>query len=191
MFNWLKKLFAKKQPVKVIPPEVIHGAPVVAAPEPYIQNNNLAKASLDFAMKYVGTKELTGHNDGVFVNKIQEWVGGKAEYGQPWCAAFATWCLYNFGGSLVSQIKIPKSDSSTELYLFAKKNGLLLDTPIDMCIGLMKGDGGTAGKICHHTFRVISVNIEQGIVNSIDGNWGNAVSLTQHRIQDCYFVAVV
>lgn len=154
------------------------------------QNESLAKASLDFALTNVGRKEATGKNDGAFVNSIQEWYAGAREHGAPWCALFATWCIYRAAAILAITPKIPKTDSSTHLYDYAKKSGMLLEAPIAGCIGLVKGDGGSAGKSHHHTFRVTSVDKLVGVVHSCDGNWGNSVALTQHRIQDCDFMVV-
>jgi len=152
-----------------------------------IQNQILADAALEIARKNIGQKEATGHNDGAFVNMVQEFVGGKAEDGAPWCACFRSWCMAQTGIKPVT----PKSDSSTWLYAYGKKAGILLTAPIAGCTGLVKGSGGTPFKTHHHTFVVESVDLEQGIVHSIDGNWTNAVARTQHRIKDCDFIACV
>ncbi len=151
-----------------------------------IQNQSLADLALRIAMENVGETEATGHNDGAFVNMVQEFVGGKPEHGAPWCACFRSWCMAETG----MRPKTPKSDSSTWLYHYGKLNGLILKDPIPGCTGLVRG-GQVNGKTHHHTFTVIDVNLEQGVVDSVDGNWGNAVSLTQHRIKDCDFMACV
>jgi hypothetical protein len=150
------------------------------------QNQSLADAALKIALANVGQKEATGNNDGAFVNMVQEFVGGKPEDGAPWCACFRSWCMAQAGKPVT-----PKSDSSTWLYGYAEKNGLLLSNPVPGCTGLVKGNGGSAGKSHHHTFAVISINLEQGVIDTVDGNWGNAVSKTQHRIKDCDFMACV
>lgn len=43
----------------------------------------------------IGVKELTGHNDGVQVEKYQKSVG--IPKGAPYCAAFVNWCLQECG----------------------------------------------------------------------------------------------
>ena len=167
------------------------GAPKpVPAPSAGLQNEALATESLKEGLSHLGVKEVTGHNDGPFINMIQKWYGGAGELGAPWCALFCMWCIYTAAAKLGITPKLPKSDSSTDLYAFAKKHGLLLSAPIPGCIGLMKGDGGDPSKDHHHTFRVRTVDAVQGIVNGLDGNWTNAVALTTHRIGDCDYVAV-
>jgi hypothetical protein len=183
-FVWLCSLFAPK-PVPA--PAPVAPAPVKSVSK---QDEELAQKSLAFAMKYLGQKEATGNNDGQFVNMIQEWVGGSDEHGAPWCACFASWCIYMTAADLSIKPKIIKTDSSTDFYAWGKKNNMLLSQPIPGCLGLIKGNGGNPDKTHHHTFRVISVDLSVGTVVSIDGNWGNAVAKTDHRIQDCDFVAI-
>jgi hypothetical protein len=156
-----------------------------------MQNEELAKKSLEIANSHWGVKELTGHNDGPFIWEIQKWFGGDAEKGAPWCAIFMSWCLYQAAEILGVKPVLPKFDSSTNIYAFAKSHHLLLDKPIAGCIGLIKGSGGTPGKTHHHTFRVTDVHFDLGLVATLDGNWGNCVARTTHRISDCAFVAVV
>lgn len=155
------------------------------------QNATLASAALVIAKTHLGEKEKTGHNDGPFVNMLQTWFGGKGELGDPWCALFRSWCIYQAALQLKMTPVVPKSDSSTFLYGFAKQHLLLLPEPIPGCTGLLKGDGGTAGKSHHHTFGAMTPDLKLGVVHGIDGNWGNQVAYTSHRIQDCDFMMVV
>ncbi len=46
---------------------------------------------IDTAFSYVGTTELTGHNDGYNVEKFLKSVGRKK--GDSWCAAYVSYCL--------------------------------------------------------------------------------------------------
>jgi hypothetical protein len=48
-------------------------------------------AHLDTAISYIGTVELTNHNDGPIVEKFLRIVGRKK--GDSWCAAFVSYCL--------------------------------------------------------------------------------------------------
>jgi len=48
-------------------------------------------AHLDTAISYIGTVELTNHNDGPIVEKFLKSVGRKK--GDSWCAAFVSYCL--------------------------------------------------------------------------------------------------
>jgi hypothetical protein len=154
-----------------------------------IQNVALAAKALDVAKRYLGVKEATGHNDGKVVNMFQEFVGGKAEHGAAWCAAFRSYCDHVAAEELKITLKLPKTDSSTELFHWAKSHGYLLPGPLPGCIGLLKGSGGTPGKDHCHTFKVISVDQQAGVVHSIDGNESNMVRLSAHAIDRCDWVA--
>lgn len=46
---------------------------------------------LDIAQSFIGTKELTGHNDGAEVEMFLNSVGRKK--GESWCSAFVSFCL--------------------------------------------------------------------------------------------------
>ena len=50
-----------------------------------------SQAQLDTAKKYLGTTELTNHNDGPVVEKFLHSVG--RHKGDSWCAAFVSYCL--------------------------------------------------------------------------------------------------
>ena len=152
------------------------------------QNEALAAGALKIATSNIGQRESTGHNDGKFVNGLQDWLGGKPEEGAPWCAIFRSWCMAQAAQLLPNEPLTPRTDSSTELYNFGKKNNLLC-TPIPGCTGLVRG--GYPDKSHHHTFVVVSVDLESGVVQSIDGNWGNSVCRTSHRISDCDFIFCV
>lgn len=157
------------------------------------QNDKLAELTMSIAVKYLGQKEATGHNDGVFVRMLQRWLARGARWmdGQPWCATFATYCLYRAAGVLHILPVLSKNGSSSAIYIDAKKKGVLIGYPIPNCIGLMRGDGGSRGKTHHHTFLVQSIDGTQAVVHGVDGNWQNAVSKTTHKISDCDFVAIV
>jgi len=43
----------------------------------------------------IGVRELTGHNDGIMVEKYLSSVG--LDKGYPWCAAFVKWCFVQAG----------------------------------------------------------------------------------------------
>lgn len=156
-----------------------------------VQNELLAKTSLMVARFFIGQKEATGQNDGAFPNLVQEYYAGRSEHGAPWCALFAMWCIYFAAFLLGIKPMLPKTDSSTDLYLFARAQRLLLEFPIAGCLALQKGDGGTPGKLAHHTNRVTEVDFKNKTFISIDGNKGNSVKDGNvNNISDFYFVAV-
>ena len=157
---------------------------------------SLGEVALDVAREHLGKKEATGKNDGPFVAMLQNWIDGASNWmdRQPWCAAFATWCVYIAAKRLGLTPKLPKSASSTSLYAWAKKTGNVLPgAQGHYCIGLIKGSGGIPGKTHHHTFIAngLSMTDGQDWVWGIDGNWKNAVSRTQHKIADCDFIRIV
>jgi hypothetical protein len=152
------------------------------------QNPALAALSIEIGLKEIGVKEATGRNDGARVAVFQKFVGIAAP--QPWCAAFMSWCVGQAAKQLGIKPVLHSSGSSTEIYHEAKELGLLLAKPQPYCIGLVKGSGGTPGKDHHHTFRVLSVDWEHGLVHSLDGNVSDQVKKTIHPISACDFVAV-
>lgn len=151
----------------------------------------LAAMAVSIAKGKIGEKEATGKNDGVFVEAVQDFIDGESDFmrGQPWCAAFASWCIYRAGDALKIPPLVPKSGSSTSFVAWLSKNKLMLPRPEANCLGFLKGDGGTPGKTHHHTFFVESVDGDY--VVGIDGNWHNAVSKTRHAIKDCDFGEIV
>lgn len=157
-----------------------------------LPNIKLAARTLAIAKSELGKKEATGHNDGVFVRMLQRWLARGAKWmdGQPWCATFATWCMYQAAEQLQMTPILKRSGSSTEIYAMAKAKELLLAYPEAPCIGLMRGNGGTIGKTHHHTFIVDSVDPGNATVRGIDGNWKNAVSRSVHKISECDFVVI-
>lgn len=186
--NLFNKWFGSSTKVDELKP-----APVVPViyPTDARQNDALAKEAMKEAISHLGEKEASGRNDGPFVESIEGWFYGPrgAKTKAPWCAIFRSKCDADAAAKLNVTPMLPKTDSSSALYTFARKNNLLLLGPIPYCVGLMKGDGGSRGKTHHHTFRVVSVDLKLGTVRGIDGNWGNQVCYTEHRISDCDFVA--
>lgn len=51
---------------------------------------DLEAESIRLAISYVGTKEV-GNNRGELVEKVQAFCGARP--GDPWCAAFVSWCV--------------------------------------------------------------------------------------------------
>lgn len=151
------------------------------------QNEDLAHHAVQIALDHVGEREATGQNDGEYVDALEKRFGLHRD---PWCAMEATNDIMLAAAELSVTPVLHKSASSTEIFSQAKAKGLLLDKPIPNCIGLLKGNGGSPGKTHHHTFLVVSIDDAGGVVHSVDGNWGNAVSRPVHKISDCDFVAI-
>lgn len=145
------------------------------------------KLVAEIAIENLGQKEATGHNDGAFVEMLQGWMDQGAGWmkGAPWCATFLSWCVFQAAKRSGQTYRLPKMASSTLLYSWFQRNGLLLPDPEAYCVGLLKGDGGSPGKTHHHTF--IVEEVDGDFVKTIDGNWNNEVCRTRHKITDCDF----
>lgn len=61
----------------------------------FAQPNVLREKLSDIYLSQVGIKEATGANDGLEVERYLSNVG--LSKGQPWCAAFVSWCLSEAG----------------------------------------------------------------------------------------------
>lgn len=157
------------------------------------QNQALADMSLKIAQFFKGYKESTGNNDGPLCGLLDCFIVGSFNslgwmQSQPWCAAFASFCIYLASAALGITCHFPKSAASTEIWAWAVAGGYTLPKPIPGCVGLLKASAGS-GKTHDHTFRVTAVN-SNGSVSSFDGNWSNAAGATTHPIDLCDFVMV-
>lgn len=152
------------------------------------QNETLARKATEIAASKLGQKEATGRNDGPFVLMLQRFVARGAKWldGQPWCACFVTWCIYEAAQELNVQPQVVITASAITLGAFGKRNALMLDAPVANCIGLLKDKYGNY----EHTFFVEDVSLSRGRVIGIDGNWSNAVSRTHHLISACDFMMI-
>lgn len=84
-----------------------------SAPNQVLNKRECIKATYN---SQIGVYELTGHNDGQQVESYLSWVSLKK--GNPWCAAFVSWCL--------SGCKIPNPRSGYSPDWFKSKNLLFV-----------------------------------------------------------------
>lgn len=141
----------------------------------------LAQRSLQIAKSKLGEKEATGRNDGAFPRLVQRYIAKGAAWldNQPWCVCFAVWCVHLAAKDIGKVSTLPYTASSSSLYRWYKKNGLLLDHPVPGCVGMVKG-----GRTGHqHTFLVHDVR--NGEVIGVDGNYKNAVSWSKRPVGAC------
>ncbi len=145
----------------------------------------LARQALELADMALraGVREDEGANRGKWVRVYQRWAG-YAE-GLPWCCMFATYKVHQAARALGVKCRIPRTGSSSTLYRWFKREGLLLRSPVAGCVGLVKG--GPTGH--EHTFLV--ERVDGGTVHGIDGNWKNAVTRTVRRASACDFGPIV
>lgn len=151
----------------------------------------LDQDSVTIARAFIGAKELTGKNDGLFCAMLGNWLDHGAGWmtGQPWCGSFASWCIYLAGLKNGLTPRLPALAGTTAFYEWYKRNGLLLKAPTPYSLGMLRGSDGDPLKSHHHTFFVESISGD--FVNSIDGNWNDCVSETRHAISACDFGPVV
>lgn len=146
------------------------------------------------AKSFLGVKEATGNNDGPLVNFFQVCCAdlmtlagnGMSEadlLGSPWCAEFATVTAFIAATLLGVDLNIPVHCSSAWLYNWAKENGKLV-AAAPGTLGLLRG--GPNGH--QHTFQVISVDTDNNLVHSIDGNESNQVEYATHPLDQVDFV---
>lgn len=148
----------------------------------------LAQKALQLAKENLGKREESGNNDGAFVRALQHWAANGARYleGQPWCVMFATYCVHQAAKALGIKSRIPEKTSSSRLYAWFKREGLLLAHPVPGCIGMIIG--GPTGH--SHTFLVANVTPD-GIVHGVDGNWKNSVCWTKRPVGACDYGQIV
>lgn len=146
--------------------------------------NAVQQRTLQIAKRYLGANENQGTNRGTIIAKFQLFIG-KWMLGQPWCAAFATFCVWHAEDELKLPHTFLSSASSSAIYAWAKKSGRLLAHPVDGCVGLVKaGPHATKGKSHEHTFLVHTVKGNR--VVTVEGNWKNRVMWFNRPISDDY-----
>ncbi len=128
-----------------------------------------AATVLRIATGEVGVKEdPAGSNRGARVETFQA-ATAYARYqrtGWPWCGAFVEWVWRQAG------VETDACSASTEqMWLLAKARGWLSETPMVGCAILWRGV---------HTG--IVVGIRDGVVDTVEGNSGDAVTRRTHRI---------
>jgi len=108
-------------------------------------------------------REVGGNNRGPFVAKYLEPSGLKPP--QPWCAAFASWCLLR-ATAKHHLPPLPYFVSAREMFNWAKASGYLLDSPVPGSLvffsrgGLFswKGHCGIASSVTKNRLIVIEGN---------------------------------
>lgn len=137
----------------------------------------LVKA-ITLATSKLGTKELTGNNDGPFVNEVMRLTGldnqkqfeatGK---GYAWCAAFVSWVLYGAGAAVKPNAWAPAWFPTNKLVKEKYR-------PMDVFgYNYNKVENGHVGFIFYWP--------EEGdTFLSLEGNWGNVVGINIRKKTD-------
>lgn len=126
---------------------------------------------LEIARGEVGVAEATGHNDGV---PAERYMAGER---LPWCAAFVLWCLREAGYPAPVNQWMARNVHFFEVAM--KDKGYWEDprmTPRPGDIFFLAGrDGSDSGPGRHMGF-VEAVDLERGIIRTIEGNLNNRVA---------------
>lgn len=143
-------------------------------------NGQLLDVSKNIMLENVGTKELTGNNDGEIIAFILASVGIYRP--APYCQAYVYFCFsearYIIGkcGVLVD-IPIPKSGVAQSSFNYAKKNGIKTNyTPKVNDLMVWKYSNSWAG----HTERIFEV-LDKGTVLTVGANTSNGLNGSQRE----------
>ena len=147
--------------------------------------SELRKRALQVAKRHLGEAETPGRpNRGPLkgiVTTAQLFIG-RWMLGQPWCAAFATYCVHLAAREMGVPCERIRSASSSELYRYFRRTGTLLFHPEPGCIGLVVAGpkARKLGKTHEHTFLVHDIQGDE--VVTVEGNWSNRVRWNRRKI---------
>lgn len=144
----------------------------------------LQQRTLQVAKRYLGVYEDQGSNRGKVIAQFQLFIG-RWVLGQPWCAAFASFCLFTAAKELGVTPEFEKTASSSAIYRWAKRTGNLLPKPTDGCIGLVIG--GPTG----HEHTCLVHTVEGDTVLSVDGNISNRVRWVRRSTASMHYVRII
>lgn len=143
----------------------------------------LERRTLQIAKSFIGAREATGRNDGPVVSRFQRFVAGGAAWllGKAWCVCFVVYCVKSAAKSIGVPSRLPMTASSSQLFVWYKRNGLLLKGPKAGCVGMLRG--GPTGH--QHTFLVHAV--QDGVLVTVEGNYRNRVMWNRRPVEGCDF----
>lgn len=139
--------------------------------------DKLAKA-IRLATSKVGTKELTGNNDGPFMNEClllckldNQAHFEKTGKGHAWCAAFISWVLYGAGAAVQPNAWAPAWFPTNKLVTSKYR-------PMDVF-------GFNYNNVINGHVGFIFYWPEEGdLFLSLEGNWGNCVGINVRKKTD-------
>lgn len=157
---------------------------------------DLQRQTLIVAKRFMGAREDLGANRGTVIRRFQLFIG-RWMVGQPWCAAYATFCIHIAAQELGIKTTFIKSASSSAIYAWAKKNHRLLSAPAPGCVFVVrKGGSGDddrrseVGKSHIHTGLVHTVNPD-GVLITVEGNASNRVRWGKRSQAGLDFIEIV
>lgn len=127
---------------------------------------------VEFASKYIGTKESGGDNRGELIVLFQKALDGKAN-GESWCAAFLMYCILEIEKLTNKKSKIFKSEHCLTVWNKSPKE-LRLKEPEVGCLIIWQFGETTDG----HIGLVTKVN--KNTVETIEGNTGDGSGVVRN-----------
>lgn len=127
-------------------------------------NDGLAENAIRIALSQEGVREINGSNSGPEVDKYLASV--HTDPGNPWCSAFASWCIMQAAEALGITPEI--SFSASTYGLWTKNQTLQMATPTDNCVFLINHGLSKQGSRIGHVGLVVSVDGNN--LETIEGN---------------------
>lgn len=157
MFKWLKKVFGKKEEVKVEVPKV---ETKVEETQPKVEGTPW----LDIAYKEMGVKEIPGSKHNERILEYHSATSLKATDDEtPWCSAFVSWCLEQAG------VKSTKNAWARSYMKWGKP----ISKPVKGCVAVF-----TRGTSSGHVAFFLEDN---GLsISCLGGNQGNRVCVSSY-----------
>lgn len=141
--------------------------------------------AIRIALSQEGVREVNGSNSGPEVDQYLASV--HADPGNPWCSAFASWCIINAAEAL--GIKPEMKFSASTYGLWTKNPNLQMATPTDNCIFLINHGLSKQGNRIGHVGLVVSVDGE--VLKTCEGNTsvngsrnGDGVYIRQRHVSE-------
>lgn len=123
-----------------------------------------------FALGYIGVTELTGHNDGPFVEMFQGAVDGVAQ-GEPWCMCFVQFCVQQVGQQY--GLQSPLAASEHVLTTWNNSQALRVEQAFPGAVVCWQREGTTNGHAG------IVTGVQNGNFTTVEGNTSGGAGLNR------------
>ena len=142
----------------------------------------LSERALEIALAEMaaGAREIGGNNRGPWVRKYLALCG--LPEGNPWCAAFVSWCYVEAAKSLGMQRAFKPIAGAKRVYAAAKKAGGARDQAHDAEPGdIICWTRGGANAATGHVGMVHHID-DECVIHTIEGNKTSRVALFKHPL---------
>jgi hypothetical protein len=147
--------------------------------------------------RYLGVRELTGHNDNPLIDRWARMCGldNRAQFrrtgtGYSWCMIFAHGMYEEYAASIKQKNPLPNIAGVQNMYQYAKANELrfeVIDTD-DILAGVKHAPPGSIGIMLHknglgHTF-LVTKEVSNAVIGTREGNTNKAGSREGDGVYD-------